>query len=332
MIPPSIPTLLSSPSIPVSQEVNWSLNRLISQGGASDFLPPLSAFWSYHTTTPVSKLQRNIMDLIDTRMAEDLLNSSSDLADKARIVACRVKRSGTWLTVFPASYDLTLLDTHYALAFRLRLGLPPQDDLPLTCKCGTLLAPDPNHFLSCKLFRRTIITTRHDLILHSLVTFIRATSAAVYVEPKFFGQNEGGGRLRPDAQVFLPSETSTLDVSITHPSSPSYALQGSKSPLALAKLRESFKHSKYDGQAISERAKFYPFVMETFGGFGKEALAFIKKISILHSEHSSVQVHRNACSSRIIRTLSILLQRGNARAQMVGAQTAREAAGLLCGY
>ena len=109
-------------------------------------------------------------------------------------------------------------------------------------------------------------------------------------------------------------------------------LQGSKTPLAVAKLRETAKHRKYDAQAAKERIKFYPFVMETFGGVGKEAVAFIKKISNLHYEHSPVPVHRNALSSFIFRSLSIILQRGNALVQLMAAQYAREWAGGQCGY
>ena len=73
-------------------------------------------------------------------------------------------------------------------------------------------------------------------------------------------------------------------------------------------------------------------VMETFGGVGKEAVAFIKKISNLHYEHSPVPVHRNALSSFIFRSLSIILQRGNALVQLMAAQYARKWAGGQCGY
>src|SRR5690348_3361678 len=103
------------------------------------------------------------MDIVDSRLADALVTSSSaSFADKARLIGCRVQRAGAWLTLFPATSPLFLSDSHFSLADRLRL--PPQDDLPASCRCGTLLAPDPNHFLSCKLFRRTIVTTR-DLIV-----------------------------------------------------------------------------------------------------------------------------------------------------------------------
>ena len=69
-----------------------------------------------------------------------------------------------------------------------------------------------------------------------------------------------------------------------------------------------------------------------FGGFGKEARLLIKKISKLHSDLATVPTRQNARTSLISRTLSILLQRGNALIQLTGAQFAREAAGAQCGY
>ena len=93
------------------------------------------------------------------------------------------------------------------------------------------------------------------ILLCALATFIRAAGGAVYVEPKFLGS------LRPDAHVYFAVESCTLDCSITHPASPSFALQGSKSPLAVAKVREKLKHRKYDPQAAKERVKFFAFVI-----------------------------------------------------------------------
>ena len=74
----------------------------------------------------MSKLQRTLMEIADTKVADDLLAATSSMASQARLRGCRVKRSGLWLTVFPSSSILTLLDSHIALAVRLRIGLPPK--------------------------------------------------------------------------------------------------------------------------------------------------------------------------------------------------------------
>ena len=95
-------------------------------------------------------------------------------------------------------------------------------------------------------------------------------------------------------------------------------------------LFESLVNIVFMTQASSEKIKFYAFVLETFGGFGKESVKFLKKISKLQMEHSSG--NNTSRTSLITKSLSILLQRGNALVQLTGSQVAREAAGTGCGY
>ena len=157
-----------------------------------------------------------------------------------------------------------------------------------------------------------------------IATHVRTAGGAVYVEPKYVGS------LRPDAQVFFPSATDELDVSITHPSCKSYASMGAKEYLA-AKAREAVKHKKYDSQSSSNGAKFIPFVLETYGGFGKEALAFIKKLSKFYTELSPTPVHESF-SLLVSKSISVALQKGNALVQLAASQAARIHAGRLAGY
>ena len=246
------------------------------------------------------------MQIIDSRIADDLLTSSTQLHEKARLLACRTKHSGDWLTVFPSTYHFCLLDSHFTLAVRLRLGLPPQDDLPLYCKCKFLLASDPNHFLSCKLFRRTTVTTRHDTMVQLLCNFTRSAGCAVFIEPKGL---DGVGGKRPDALIHFPSRCVHLDGSITHPAATTYAPMASKTPLVAAKNREGMKHSKYDLIAANEKSSFVPFVMETFGGFGGEALNFLKQISRCHSDQNPTPSPTGAFKTLVSRALSVCLER-----------------------
>ena len=139
------------------------------------------------------------------------------LHEKARNIACRVKRSADWVLVFPSSSHFRLLDSHFQLAVRLRLGLPPQEGLPRCCKCDESLDSDPNHFLTCKLLRRTITT--------------RLAGAVPFLEPKGL---DGTGSRRPDIQVHFPDGSCLVDASITHPAAKTYAPMGSTTPLSAA--------------------------------------------------------------------------------------------------
>ena len=106
---------------------------------------------------------------------------------------------------------------------------------------------------------------------------------------------------------------------------------GAKEYLAAAKNREARKHQKYDSQSSSNGAKFIPFVLETYGGFGKEALAFIKKLSKFYTELSPTPVHESF-SLLVSKSISVALQKGNALVQLAASQAARIHAGRLAGY
>jgi len=123
-----------------------------------------------------------------------------------------------------------------------------------------------------------------------------------------------------------------LDGSITHPAATTYAPMASKTPLVAAKNREVIKHSKYDLIAVNEKSSFVPFVMETFGGFGGEALNFLKQISRCHSELTPTPSPTGAFKTLVSRALSVCLQRGNALVQSYGCRHARMHAGVQVGF
>jgi hypothetical protein len=226
------------------------------------------------------------------------------------------KSPGSWLNAFPSTPALTLLDSHFSLAVRLRIGLPPQDDLPAKCRCGERLSNDLNHFLSCKLLRRTIVNTRHDICLRVLVSFVRQAGGAVFLEPKFLNGK------RADAKVFFPIGTPpSLDLSITHPACKSY-VTAAQIPLGAALRRATLKHNKYDEQARQDGSYIVPFVLETFGGLGPEAHKFLNLVASMHAQ--LVTDPSSNFKSLMIRSLAVTLQRANALVQLVGCVNARE--------
>ena len=94
-------------------------------------------------------------------------NDKSHVA-RARLLSNAAKNAGLWITTLPLSKELVISDTNFRLGARFRLGLPPQDDLPKQCHCGTILASDPAHFLSCQSFRRFAVTHRHSMLLQTV--------------------------------------------------------------------------------------------------------------------------------------------------------------------
>lgn len=93
------------------------------------------------------------------------------------------------------------------------------------------------------------------------------------MEPVFDSQDDS----RADAHFFFSSMTSYVDVSVVHPAAPSYVKQAHRA-LSAALTREKQKDSLYQQRATSQGASFFPFVVETFGAFGKKAQSFISKL------------------------------------------------------
>ena len=182
----------------------------------SELLPPnFLGFWDfYHKQSPGRGLQKLLVSKMESELAAgQVIRSDGNPQEKSRLRSIKGKHAGAWLTTLPLSPMLTLSDAHFRVACRLRLGLPPQDNLPPTCACGSNLKSDPLHFLSCKRIKRSAVTQRHNMILQRLSHHLRQAGGSVYIEPNWF---EGK---RPDAQVNFSRGNIMIDASITSLSS-----------------------------------------------------------------------------------------------------------------
>ena len=81
--------------------------------------------------------------------------------------------------------------------------------------------------------------------------------------------------------VWGPQERSFLDIRVTHPNCPSH--QGKKLA-TLYREQEQEKKRTYNERVIQiEKGSFTPVVFSTFGGMGKEAEIFHKRLALLIS-------------------------------------------------
>lgn len=111
-----------------------------------------------------------------------------------------------------------------------------------------------------------------------------------------------------------------IDVSVTHPSSPSLCQGAASKPLSAAGIREKQKIAKYDRLAKLEECRFVPFVLESFGSYGNIATKFVREI-----RQSSVEPHASPMTGAYVtRILAIALQAGNAFTLLSGCLQARE--------
>lgn len=127
---------------------------------------------------------------------------------------------------------------------------------------------------------------------------------------------------RADAHFFFSSMTSYVDVSVVHPAAPSYVKQAHRA-LSAALTREKQKDSLYQQRATSQGASFFPFVVETFGAFGKKAQSFISKLQDESLANGVLDIDSLPVKSYLTRAISFCLQSGNATLLLEGARCAR---------
>ena len=94
--------------------------------------------------------QRLIMSIIYKERATALLQEyPRNSSTRARLTAVTAPYSGSWLTTAPIDPLFHLLDAHFALATRLRLGIPLFDNIK-KCVCGATMSQDLLHSFKCE--------------------------------------------------------------------------------------------------------------------------------------------------------------------------------------
>ena len=196
-------------------------------------------------------------------------------------------------------------DSLFRMACRFRLGIPP-DSLPSRCICGASLARF-DHFMSCDRLRRRAVTTRHDSIVLFLHRLCLSGGLVAEHEPRL----DGVDRSRPDLAMFLDNQLVFTDVTVCHPTAPSL-LAYARRPLGAAQLRVGLKHRRYDEICAKDGGSFVPFVLETSGALHRVSRELVRRIAGKLEVSGLASDHR-ALSAHILRCISFLLHRGNAR-------------------
>ena len=262
-------------------------------------------FWDFYGVAPPPPgLQRGLVGFIGKSLySTELIKNDNDYCTRARLLSNSAKSAGLWLTTLPLTPELTVSDTNFRLGARFRLGLPPQDDLPKQCHCGTLLASDPAHFLSCQSFRRYSVTHRHHSIVQLLGRLVRMAGGSICIEPHWMDGK------RYDAHIVFPDTRIATDATVTHPGSPSYRQASASIPLHAAIVRQGVKVKKYGKMAQDEDSKFLAFVMESFGGLGPQAKVLLGEIVRQYKESAMPSVFK--FRDYATRALNISLLNGN---------------------
>jgi hypothetical protein len=232
------------------------------------------------------------------------------------VASASAAKASLWLTSFPTTPELIMADDDFVIGVKHRLGVPLMDGLPPKCFCDAALKDDPQHFLSCSLLKRRAMTVRHDSVVRLLRDFFHYAGALVHIEPRIYETK----RFRPDLDILLADTNIMIDVGITNPCAPS---RTSTTALAAATTMEKAKVVEY--KKFAERgAKFYPFILETLGAYGKETAHVLKVLAkaVFNSNIDAPRDYLVQCN----RVLAVAVQRGNALVARQGAVLSRAAA------
>ena len=124
---------------------------------------------------------------------------------------------------------------------------------------------------------------------------------------------EPGSQARP-ADVFIGNWVDgrkiAFDVSVVSPTQEAILLRASDFSGAAIEMRRSEKNRKHFDNCRAEGIFFQPLVVETFGGWDKDALPFLKKIA---GQDARRWGKNHALEIKyFFQRLSVALQRGNA--------------------
>ncbi len=113
-----------------------------------------------------------------------------------------------------------------------------------------------------------------------------------------------GTQDRPDLLfVFGGMENNFFDVRVTHPTARSY-INIAQQQLGAARKAEQEKRRTYRALGVLDQ-DIVPFIAETHGALGTDAICFIRKLARHHSQPS-------LWASRLYKAISVALQKGNA--------------------
>jgi len=252
---------------------------------------------------PSSYVQRAWDDQCCKVQSYSLLDAATDLVVRARLLAACSPGSGDWLEALPlSSVGLKMDNETIRIAAGFRLGAPIVR--PHVCVCGATVAVDGHHGLSCR--RGSGRHCRHNQLNDLLCRAFTSTGTLATREPHSLCTS--GGK-RPDGVTQVPWKRGRClawDATCPNTFAQSYIQDSSTLAGSAASAAELNKIAKYTD--IIAGVDFIPFVIETSGVWGEQAMSLVKELG-----RRMAEVNKEPRSTMFLRQrLSVAVQRGNA--------------------
>jgi len=252
----------------IEQHISWVNNQLSSDAKIQE-----------NTIENIPKPQAKICQDLDDKKFKNLFDNSN-LRAKARLNSLSMPYSGNFLNATPNSmWNLTFSNEEFSSLVRYRLGINVFDASTFPGECPRCFQRQDASGDHCVICRKGTLHGRHNAIVSTLHHLAQQGAFAPQKEPPYLINNS---EARP-ADVYIPVWTGgqpvAIDVSVTSPLADSYILKASKDIGAAASIRADMKREKYSAICTEHGMQFTPFVLETFGGFDKDAIEIISKLS-----------------------------------------------------
>ena len=264
--------------------------------------------WSAERLLQERPTQAQLTRPVYVRKFARLLARSSYI-HRARLRSVARVHAGAFLEAVPIG-QLKMMSTHFAVALQLRLGAPVYAvGMPPLCpKCHKSSDRRGHHAMSCA-------TTSDRIIKHDTVCDIVAGKGK---EAGLHTQREvrnivPDSRARPGDVVMYNWEggrTVALDITVVSPVAETVVREAADEGGAAAAAAELLKDDKALEACAQQDIDFLPLALESFGGWGKLALTFFRKLGRLIAQRSG---RPESLETRyMFQSMSVALQRGNA--------------------
>ena len=257
------------------------------------------------------KLQHTLTATWEQGVFNALQRESGSQADYRRLGSLAEKMAGAWVAVIPCAASLVIPDRLYRIAALLRLGLEPCADMPKRCACGVSLDGNWLHLTWCSKFFPNRVIFRHNQLVECVDRAVRRVGGSTRVEPA--NLRHAADDRRPDIDVLLGLDRLLVDASIRLPDA---------EPLEATRVASKEKHQHYAAQAASLHARVVPFIVETYGAWGDEAVEFAKQLRD-HLVAAVKPVNPSEFYYHFCSEASVAVQRGNALVLESALQAAR---------
>lgn len=254
----------------------------------------------------------------------------------ARYQSLSTEGTSRWLTVLPTCPQYTINDSQYQCAVAHRCGITIADLHKagvFKCMCGHDASTDHRHFHTCRKLTGGGTTIRHNNMVFTLAQRLQELHLPIVREPLYKNMalstrhmhpdraarmseekedddnnvDENTSQLRGDLAVVCDTGGYLIDVSVVQADADTYIKQGAHEESRLAiKHMEKHKTEKYENFCLDAKLKMVPFVYDSYGCIGQQALVFLQKMSTLSPSPAEWLTHTLNC-------LSMCLQRSNAQ-------------------